>query len=67
MLRSVKELTGYKILATDGEIGRVHDFYFDNQNWIMRYLVVDTGTWLPGRRVLLSPADDCVLRGMRSP
>jgi uncharacterized protein YrrD len=56
MLRSVKELTGYKILATDGEIGSVHDFYFDNQNWVMRYLVVDTATWLAGRRVLLSPA-----------
>jgi len=56
MLRSLKELTGYTILATDGEIGSAHDFYFDNQTWTLRYLVVDTSAWLTGRRVLLSPA-----------
>lgn len=55
MLRSVKDLRGYKIRATDGEIGTVHDFYFDDQSWVIRYLVVDTGTWLMGRRVLISP------------
>ena len=56
MLRSLKELTGYTILATGGEIGSAHDFYFDNQTWTLRYLVVDTSAWLTGRRVLLSPA-----------
>ncbi len=55
MLRSVKDLQGYKILATDGEIGRVHEFYFDDENWVIRYMILDTGKWLPGRRVLVSP------------
>jgi sporulation protein YlmC with PRC-barrel domain len=55
MLRGLKELKGYIILATDGEIGRVHDFYLDAQDWAIRYLVVDTGAWLVGRRVLISP------------
>ncbi|MFO7445748.1 MAG: PRC-barrel domain-containing protein [Ignavibacteriaceae bacterium] len=55
MLRSVKELEGYKISAKDDEIGKVHDFFFDKQTWTIRYVVVDTGTWLTGRRVLLSP------------
>ncbi len=55
MLRSTRDLKGYKILATDGEIGHVHDFYFDDRDWILRYLVIDTGKWLPGRRVLISP------------
>lgn len=55
MLRSAKELRGYAIGASDGDIGQVDDLYFDDQAWVMRYLVVDTGTWLPGRRVLISP------------
>jgi hypothetical protein len=55
MLRSVKDLRGYKILATDGEIGKVHEFYFDDATWTIRYLVVNTGSWLFERRVLLSP------------
>ena len=55
-MRSVKELRGYSIRATDGEIGRVHEFLFDDLTWTIRYLVVDTGDWLPGRKVLVSPA-----------
>ena len=55
MLRSLKELFGYNIHAVDGEIGKVHDFYFDDDDWITRYLVVDTGPWILGRKVLLSP------------
>lgn len=55
MLRSTKQLYGDKLGASDGEIGRVKDFYFDDQNWAIRYLVADTGTWLPGRQVLISP------------
>lgn len=55
MLRSVNELRGHTIAATDGEIGTVHDVYFDDEAWGVRYFVVDTGKWLPGRRVLLSP------------
>jgi hypothetical protein len=55
MLRSLKELFGYTIRAMDGEIGNVHNFYFDDQSWTVRYLVVDTGGWLSGQRVLISP------------
>jgi uncharacterized protein YrrD len=55
VLRSIKELRGYDILATDGKIGQVHDFYFDDRYWTVRYLVVETGNWLAERRVLLSP------------
>lgn len=56
MLLSIDNLRGYNILATDGEIGQVDDFYFDDQEWKVRYMVVDTGKWLPGRRVLIAPA-----------
>ena len=55
MLRSTKELEHYAIGATDGDIGHVNDFYFDDDAWVVRYLVVDTGTWLAGRTVLISP------------
>jgi len=55
MLRSLEELHGYTIHATDGDIGTVHAFLFDDKTWAIRYLVVDTGAWLPGRQVLLSP------------
>jgi len=55
MLQSIKRLYGEKLSASDGEIGHVKDLYFDDQNWAVRYLVVDTGNWLPGRQVLLSP------------
>jgi hypothetical protein len=51
----MKELRGYKIHANDGEIGKSHEFYFDDQFWLIRYLVVNTGKWLPGRLVLISP------------
>ena len=55
MLQSIKQLYRDKIMALDGEIGHLNDFYFDDQNWVVRYVVADTGTWLPGRQVLLSP------------
>ena len=55
MLRNVKDLRGYAIRATDGVIGDVDDFYFDDEDWAIRYLVVDTGSWLSGRKVLVSP------------
>jgi sporulation protein YlmC with PRC-barrel domain len=56
MLRSVKELHGYSIMASDGEIGKVDEFYFDDEEWAIRYLLVDIGKWLSRRRVLVSPA-----------
>ncbi|MEO8848289.1 MAG: PRC-barrel domain-containing protein [Casimicrobiaceae bacterium] len=55
MLRSVKDLKGYAIRATDGDIGHVVDFYFDDARWVVRYLLVNTGAWLSGRDVLISP------------
>ncbi len=55
MLCSMNDLEGYSIHATDGIIGRVKDFYFDDVTWVIRYLVVDTGTWLLSRKVLISP------------
>ena len=55
MLRSIKQLYGDKLGASDGEIGQVTNFYFDDQAWAVRYLVADTGTWLPGLQVLFSP------------
>jgi uncharacterized protein YrrD len=55
MLRNVKDLRGYAIHATDGGIGTVDDLYFDDEDWGIRYLIVDTGSWLSGRKVLISP------------
>src|SRR5437867_11234489 len=56
MLASIHELHGYAIHATDGEVGKIDEFYFDDASWRVRYLVADTGNWLTGRRVLLPPA-----------
>lgn len=55
MLRSMLDLKKYTIGATDGEVGSVRDFFFDDRAWTIRYLVVETGSWLLSRRVLLSP------------
>ena len=55
MLRSLKELLGYEILAQDGQIGEVKDFFFSDEDWTVRYLIVDTGPWILGREVLISP------------
>jgi hypothetical protein len=55
MLRSTKDLLTYAVSATDGIIGHVQNFYFDDEAWVIRYLVVDTGTWLSRRKVLISP------------
>jgi sporulation protein YlmC with PRC-barrel domain len=51
----MKDMEGYSIGATDGIIGQVKDFYFDDDTWVIRYLVVETGAWLASRRVLISP------------
>ncbi len=55
MLRNLKDLHNYAISATDGEIGEVKDFYFDDDAWAVRYFVVETGSWLASRQVLISP------------
>lgn len=55
MLRSVKEMMGYRLAAEDGAIGKVRDLLFDGDWWTIRWLVADTGSWLPERKVLVSP------------
>jgi sporulation protein YlmC with PRC-barrel domain len=55
MLRGISDLRRFTIAATDGNLGRVGDVYFDDRSWSVRYLVVDADNWLPGRRVLVSP------------
>ncbi len=55
MLRNIKDLEGYAMSATDGVIGHVKDLYFDDEGWTVRYLVVDAGSWLSSRKVLISP------------
>jgi hypothetical protein len=56
MLRSIKDITkNYKLLAKDGEIGKVNDFFFNDMLWNVRYLVADTGSWLHEQLVLISP------------
>jgi hypothetical protein len=54
-LRGTKNVTGYNIQATDGEIGDVEDFILDETKWEIDFLLVDTGKWLPGKKVLISP------------
>jgi PRC-barrel domain protein len=55
MLFKAKDLEGVRLAAIDGAIGEVEECFFDDEKWTVRYLVVDTGGWLSGRRVLISP------------
>jgi sporulation protein YlmC with PRC-barrel domain len=55
MLRQTKDLQDLAIVATDGAIGDVKDFFFDDETWAIRYLVVDAGSWMSSREVLISP------------
>ena len=55
MLKPARGFKGLTIAAIDGDLGSVADLYFDDLSWTVRYLVVDTGSWLPGRQVLISP------------
>ncbi len=55
MLRTIHDLKGYTVSATDGNVGHITDCYFDDEAWVLRYFVVDTGDWLMRRRVLISP------------
>jgi hypothetical protein len=50
-----QKLKGYKLDSLEGEIGKAKEFYFDDRHWTIRYLVADTGNWLTGRQVLISP------------
>jgi hypothetical protein len=55
-LRSAEEVRGYHIQATDHEIGHVEDYIVDDVSWSIRYMVVDTRNWLPGKKVIISPS-----------
>ncbi len=55
MLIKSKSLKGYKLNSLDGEIGNVKEFYFDDNYWTIRYLVIETGGWLTSQQVLISP------------
>ena len=55
MLNKAQTLKGYKLHSLDGEIGKIKEFYFDDHYWTIRYLVADTGNWLTGTQVLISP------------
>lgn len=54
-LRSTHDVGGHHVEASDGEIGHVDDFIIDDETWAIRYLIVDTKDWLPGKKVLISP------------
>lgn len=54
-LRSMREILGYRIEAVDGALGEAEDFLIDDEGWAIRYMVVDTKTWKPGREVLIPP------------
>ena len=54
-MQNINDLYGNELAALDGEIGHVRDFYFDDNIWVIRYAIADTGDWLTGRLVLLSP------------
>jgi sporulation protein YlmC with PRC-barrel domain len=54
-LRSIAEVTGYRLIATDGPIGHVENLYIDDRSWDIRYFIVDTRNWWPGEHVVLSP------------
>jgi hypothetical protein len=56
MLRQIRPLRTYRLHATDGDIGHLEQFYFDDRDWKIKYFVVDIGTWLHGKKVLMSPS-----------
>jgi uncharacterized protein YrrD len=56
MIHSFKALQDYKVAASDGDIGSVDDLFFDEDTSVVRWIVIDTGGWLSGRKVLMSPA-----------
>jgi len=69
MNQIINQFYGNRLSAEDGDIGKIEDFYFDDNAWVVRYLVVETGSWLTGRQVLLSPhafePGDPTLKGWR--
>jgi uncharacterized protein YrrD len=62
MLYDISDFGGLRVLGRDGEVGKLHDVYFEDDSWTIRYLVVDTGGWLTGRKVLVAPH---AIRGLK--
>ena len=58
MLFAITGLQGCTVEEIDGRVGVVKDFLFDDQSWKVRWMVVDTGHWLPGRQILIHPLGD---------
>jgi predicted glycosyl hydrolase (DUF1957 family) len=54
-LRSTQAVSGYTLHALDGDIGHVEDFIIEDETWVIRYLVINTGNWWPGKKILVSP------------
>ena len=65
MLFAASGLIGCAVAASDGRVGAVKDFLFDDRSWNVRWMVVDTGHWLPGRKVLIHPVGDRAARSCR--
>jgi uncharacterized protein YrrD len=55
-MRQLKELIGCKLIASDGEVGKVYDFFFDDFDWNLRYIIIEAGEWLDRRIVMFSPS-----------
>lgn len=53
MIRNLQDLNGARVIATDGTIGKVADFLFDDRSWTIRYLVVDVRTWMVRHDVVI--------------
>jgi hypothetical protein len=56
-LRSVHQVTGYNIKATDAELGEIKDFIIDDKDWSVKFIILDTAKWLPGKKVSVQPED----------
>jgi len=53
-LRGARQMLDFTLITVDGHVGLIKDFFFDDETWALRYLIVQTGSWLLGRRVLVS-------------
>jgi hypothetical protein len=54
-LRNMRAVTGHRVEASDGPVGRIAEFIIDDEYWTVRYVVVNTGRLLPSLRVLIAP------------
>lgn len=55
MLHAIKDIENFKLKNKNQDLGHIKDFYIDDLSWVTRYIVVDTGSWLTGKKVLISP------------